>query len=224
MGTMNDETSQTSDAPDGADPIAAAEERASRMATQRREIGAKLDATLQEKKALEARIAELESAPAKKPAPSDGEQAPAWQQAFQAMSEKMDGLVSKFESHQTSAARAAVESQVLAQVPDGNHSTVKALLGGLGVDFTQPGAAADALAKLQEHHPIAMVDHTRGAQPRAPQIQPDGSIKPEFFETFKSFSEVPDIYKSAAMKDPKVFERLMGRGTGDGPRSDRINI
>jgi hypothetical protein len=221
---MSDETNQNNEAPDGADPIAAANDRAARMAAQRREIGAKLDATLAEKKALEARIAELESSRAGEGAQPDGAQPQPWQQAIEALTSKIEGLGAQFQSHQTSAARAAVEAKVLAQVPDGNRSTVKALLGSLDVDFTQPGAAADALAKLQEQHPIAMVDHTRGAQPRAPQVQPDGSIDASYFESFKTFGEVPDAYKRAAMANPEVFARLTGRATGGDPRGDRINI
>ena len=55
-----------------------------------------------------------------------------------------------------------------------------------------------------------MVDHTRGTQPRAPAKRPDGTIEATYFDQFKTFAEVPDAAKPAAMKDPKVFERLTG--------------
>jgi hypothetical protein len=231
---MSDENSQTSEAPDGASGAPDAGEimtraEARKLIAQRQELKA-TNAALQADMAAQAEeLAKLRSAKPQEPQePAIAGDMPAWAQALveqnKALAEQVSATQAMFGEHRVSTARAAVETKVLAQVPDGNRETVKALLGTLSVDFTQPGAAADALAKLQEQHPVAMVDHTRGVQPRAPQIQPDGKIKPEYFDAFESFSDVPDVYKSAAMKDPKVFERLMGRGTGEGPRSDGLNI
>ena len=174
-----------------------------------------------EREQLLARIAQLESAklegvklegvkPDKIGAPSD-DGTPAWART---LAEQVAQLKTEFGDHRTATARTAVEAKVLAEVPDGNRATAKALLGVLGVDFTTPSAAADALALLREQHPTVMVDHSGGTQPRAPARRPDGTIEATYFDQFRTFAEVPDAAKSAAMKDPKVFERLTGARGG----------
>jgi hypothetical protein len=169
--------------------------------------------------AQEATIAEMsggkpDGAPTPVPTAAEIPGMPDWAQDLR---QQVTELGSKLDTHQTSTARAAVEAAVLSDVPDGNHLTAKALLGTLGVDFTQPGAAADALAILREQHSAVMVDHTRGSQPRAPATKADGS--PDF-ASYKTFDEVPDAFKPAVMRDPETFKRLRGGGS----QSHGLNI
>jgi hypothetical protein len=234
---MSDENSQSSEAPDGAgegqglDPnevMTRAEAR--KLVAQRQELKARNEelaaSHAEQAKQLEALRSQLEGRQGDVAGPPDAPDMPSWAKTLvdqnRALAEEVKATKAMFGEHRLSSARDAVEKEVLAKVPDGNRSTVKALLGSMNVDFTQPGAAADALAKLQEHHPITMVDHSRGVQLRAPQISPDGKVPASYFESFKSFSEVPDAYKQAAMRDPEVFKRLTAGGGGEGhPLSPR---
>ena len=219
---MSDDQTSSEQAPDGAATGAtgaatggAEGETMSRAEAQK--LIAQRQSLKAEREQLLAKIAELEGAkpdkagaPDKPGAPSD-DGTPAWART---LAEQVAQLKTEFGDHRTATARTAVEAKVLAEVPDGNRATAKALLGVLGVDFTTPSAAADALALLREQHPTVMVDHSRGTQPRAPARRPDGTIEATYFDQFRTFAEVPDAAKSAAMKDPKVFERLTGARGG----------
>jgi hypothetical protein len=222
MTKMETETQSNSEAPDGAStPIPAPAQAGVRG----EEVMTRAEARklIDQRQTLKARVAELEARldQTKKPRPSTPETAanepPAWQSAIEKLTEQVGALGSKFEQHQTTAAQTAVEAKVLSEVPDGNHATAKALLGVLGVDFTQPSAAADALAKLREHHPTVMIDPSRVQRPLAPAAKPDGS--PDF-SAFKSFDEVPDAYKRQALRDPDTMKRFRAGFAGGTGRED----
>lgn len=226
---MPDENEQPDTAPDGADELTQARDRADRMAAQRRELGTKYDQSLEKIRELEAKLAEASKKPEPTGQPAPGNM-PEWAKTFMEsvaaqvgdLGTKVEGLDSSFKEHRTNDAYSRVEQAVLAKVPEGNKETAKALLKHLDVDYTQPGAAADALAKLQEQHSVVMVDVTRGPRPVAPQKKPDGSLD---FSQFNHPSEIPPEFAQAAAADPKTMDRLLlGIGVGSSRESDGANI
>jgi hypothetical protein len=221
------ENQTPSETPDGATPPAAPPDSApqhdpnevmSRAEFQR--VVQQRDEHKRAREPLERELADLRAqlATARKvetpppPAPPPKTDAPEWAQTILS---RLDGFDQQLGTLSSTRQQDAMQA-VLDGVPDGSRNTAKALLPTLGVDFASPTAAVDALAKLQSEHPSIMLDHSRGAPLRAPQVGADG--KPNF-DSYNHPDEIPPEHRAAAFKDPATLARLRA-GVGGGSTRD----